>query len=63
MAAQANLYKILMIAASLMHFIVAIQDLVQKSRRRSPVVITKSIVQIVLGIFLMYFFITVMYGQ
>jgi len=63
MAAQANLYKILMIAASLMLFIVAIQDLVQKSRRRSPVVITKSIVQIVLGIFLMYFFITVMYGQ
>jgi hypothetical protein len=52
-----------MIAASLMLFIVAIQDLVQKSRRRSPVVITKSIVQIVLGIFLMYFFITVMYGQ
>jgi hypothetical protein len=63
MAAQANLYKILMIAASLMLFIVAIQDLVQKSRRRSPVVITKSIVQMVLGIFLMYFFITVMYGQ
>ena len=52
-----------MIAASLMLFIVAIQDLVQKSRRRSPVVITKSIVQMVLGIFLMYFFITVMYGQ
>lgn len=52
-----------MIAASLMLFLVAIQDLVQKSRRRSPVVITKSIVQIVLGIFLMYFFITVMFGQ
>jgi len=63
MAAQANLYKILMIAAALVLFLVAIQDLVQKSRRRSPVVVTKSIVQMVLGIFLMYFFITVMYGQ
>lgn len=63
MGAQANLLKVLMISASLVLFITALQDLIQKSRRRSPVVVTKSIVLFTLSVFLMYFFITVMYGQ
>jgi hypothetical protein len=63
MGAQANLYKILVLASALTLLLVGLQDLVQRARRQLPIIAIKSVVQLLLGMFMFYFYFTVMHGQ
>jgi hypothetical protein len=63
MTALGNLQKGLMLSASATYIILGLQDLGQKYRRQMPLVLTKSLLQLVIGLYLLWFYLTVMHGQ
>jgi len=63
MTALGNLQKALMLSASATYIILGLQDLGQKNRRRMPIILTKSLLQIVIGLYLFWFYLSVMHGQ
>jgi hypothetical protein len=63
MTALGTLQKALMLSASFVYIIIGLQDLAQKDRRLIPLVMSKSLLQLVLGLYLFWFYMTVMHGQ
>lgn len=63
MSAYANLQKGLMLSASVSFILIGLQDLAQKNRRKMPLVLIKSLIQLILGLYLFWFYLTVMHGQ
>ena len=63
MTALGNLQKGLMLSASATYIIIGLQDLGQKNRRKMPLVLSKSLLQLVVGLYLFWFYLTVMHGQ
>jgi hypothetical protein len=63
MTALGNLQKGLMLSASATYIILGLQDLGQKNRRQMPLILSKSLLQLVIGLYLLWFYLTVMHGQ
>jgi hypothetical protein len=63
MTALGNLQKGLMLSASATSIIIGLQDLGQKNRRQMPLVLSKSLLQVIIGLYLFWFYLTVMHGQ
>jgi hypothetical protein len=59
----ATIQKALMLSASATSIIIGLQDLGQKNRRQMPLVLLKSLLQILVGLYLLWFYSTVMHGQ
>jgi len=63
MTALGNLQKVLMLSAATTSIIIGLQDLGQKNRRQMPLVLSKSLLQLIIGLYLLWFYMTVMHGQ
>jgi len=63
MTALATLQKGLMLSAAATYIILGLQDLGQKNRRQMPLILSKSLLQLVVGLYLLWFYLTVMHGQ
>lgn len=59
----ATIQKALMLSASATFIILGLQDIGQKSRRQMPLILAKSLLQLLLGMYLFWFYVTVMHGQ
>ena len=59
----ALLQKILVLTIAIMLILSPVQDFLDPGRGRIPSVAIKSIVQMLMGMFLIYFWLTVMAGQ
>jgi len=59
----ALLQKILVLTIAITLILSPVQDFLDPGRARIPSVAIKSVAQMLMGIFLMYFWLTVMYSQ
>ena len=55
-----SLDKVLVLSAAVLLIISALQDFTNKTRRTIPVVIIQALVRLLLGLFIFYFFFTVL---
>jgi hypothetical protein len=55
-----SLDKVLVMSAAVLLIISALQDFTNKTRRTIPVVIIQALVRLLLGLFIFYFFFTVL---
>jgi hypothetical protein len=55
-----SLDKVLVMSAAVLLIISALQDFTNKTRRAIPVVIIQALVRLLLGLFIFYFFFTVL---
>ena len=63
MTALGDIQKALMLSASATYILLGLQDLGQKNRRQMPLILAKSILQLLLGMYLFWFYLVVMHGQ
>jgi len=55
-----NLDKVLILSAAILLMISAIQDFLDPIRRTNPTVVIQALTRLILGLFMIYFFVTVL---
>jgi hypothetical protein len=55
-----NLDKVLILSAAILLMISALQDFLDPVRRTNPTVIIQALTRLILGLFMIYFFVTVL---
>lgn len=63
MSALGNIQKALMLSVSATSILLGLQDLSQANRRKMPIIMAKSLLQLIIGLYIFWFYFTVMHGQ